>query len=156
MTRLPTLFVAVLAACSKPPAPKPEEPPLAANHQSAIRLLVDHVVGERYELASPSQFRFAAPVRDRVASWHWEEQEEGKTYAFGYRHGWRVDFWWTPDYEGYPEQPEHHRMAFFADGELRGVFLEGGNKGPLELDKWHPVWVDMGWQPRTAQSAPPR
>ncbi len=147
--------VLLLAACGREP-PVPEEPRLAAHHQAMIRELVDRVVGEQYELASPSRFRFAEPVRDRVASWHWEEKEDGKTHAFGYRHGWRVDFWWTPDYEDYPEQPESCRMAFFGEGRLRGIFVEGSRAAPLELDRWDSLWVDPTWPPRAARGAPPK
>jgi hypothetical protein len=42
-------------------------------------------------------------------------------------------------------------MAFFADGELRGLFTVGGNNAPLELDKWCAVWVGPEWP-----AAPPR
>ena len=81
-----------------------------------------------------------------MAQWHWEPQEDGRTHAFGYRHGWCVDVWVTPRYVGYPEQPTAHKMAFFRDGKLRGLFSEGRRAAPLDLDAWAPMWVDPTWQ----------
>ena len=73
----------------------------------------DGHINQMYRIAGPSVFRFAAPVQDRVALWHWEQQDTGRNHSFGYRHGWRVEYWFKPNYEGYPEQPESSRMAFF-------------------------------------------
>src|SRR5262245_35900851 len=100
------------AACSHEPADGPHLPPLRGDHQDVIREMNDQVISEHYELEAPSQFRFAVPEEGRVASWHWEPHVDGRPHALGYRHGWCVEYWFTPDYEGYPEQPESYRMAF--------------------------------------------
>jgi hypothetical protein len=156
-TRTIAWVAAVLAAaCSRSsPAPKVIAP-LPADHQSAIALRTDDVANSKYRLASGSTFRFAPPVQGRVATWHWHPQVDGRSHAFGYHHGWCVDYWFTPDYEGYPEQPEAQRMAFFADGELRGLFAPGSRNAPLELDKWCVVWVDPTWGRVQAPGAAPR
>lgn len=144
------LVLAVLVSCSDAMRTDPGKPP-DADHASAIRTRLDEVLARKHDLAGPSAYRFATPVPDRVATWHWEPQEDGRPHALGYRHGWRVDFWITPRYVGYPEQPESVRMAFFGDGQLRGIFVEGGGNAPLELDKWSPVWVDPDWRVAVAR-----
>jgi hypothetical protein len=88
-----------------------------------------------------------------VAGWHFDPPEQER-HAFRYVHGWCVEFWVKPRYVGYPEQPESHRMAFFAEGKLRAIFSEGTRNAPLELDKWSPSWVDVTWRP--AQPSPGR
>jgi hypothetical protein len=97
-----------------------------------------------YALAS-SCLHFRARA-DRVAKWHFDPQTSG-THEFGYFHGWRVDYWYTPEYVGYPDQPEHRGMAFFGDGQLRGIFSEGPGNAPLALNKWHASWADTTWRP---------
>ena len=150
------VWTVLVAACGRAePAPKAVAP-LPADHEITVAATNDRVIEERYELASPSTFRFAEPVEGRVAVWHWEPHVEGKSHSFGYHHGWCVDYWFTPDYEGYPEQPESYRMAFFGEGHLRGIFVEGSRNAPLELDKWDEIWVDPTWPPRAAPSTPPK
>ena len=135
------------AACGRSRAHGPAP---AADHQATIRAAMDRVLDEHYRLEAPSAYRFAAPAPDRVARWLFDPEVEGRHHEFGYRYGWRVEFWVTPSYAGYPTQPESHRMAFFADGQLRGLFADGGNQAPLELDRWEAAWVDHGWQPSPA------
>jgi hypothetical protein len=108
---------------------------------------MDRVLGERYELDGLPSYRFAAPVQDRVARWHFEFEVPGKAHSFGDVRGWRVDFWVTPRYVGYPPQPESRRMAFFGAGRLRGIFSPGAGTAPLALDRWAASWVDEDWQP---------
>ncbi|HZN40357.1 MAG TPA: hypothetical protein VFD82_16240 [Planctomycetota bacterium] len=134
----------------------PKLPPLRADHQEVIRMQNDGLINQKYRIAGPSAFRFAAPVQDRVALWHWEPQVDGRKHSFGYHHGWRVDYWFKPDYEGYPEQPESSRMAFFADGELRGIFSESNQTTPLDLGKWDRIWTDPLWGQARAPGAAPR
>jgi hypothetical protein len=117
----------------------PKLPPLRPDHQEVIRVMNDGHINQMYRIAGPSVFRFAAPVQDRVALWHWEQQDTGRNHSFGYRHGWRVDYWFKPNYEGFPEQPESSRMAFFADGELRGIFTASERPTPLDLGKWDAI-----------------
>ena len=143
----------LLAACSGRLAGKDCGPPPRPGHQEQVRAMLDGIFNGRYRLEQASDYRFAEPVQDRVASWHWERVPEGHSHALGYRHGWRVDFWVTPHYAGYPEQPESQRMAFFGDGELRGIFGAGCCNAPLELDRWAPDWVDPTWVAKAA-SAP--
>jgi hypothetical protein len=132
---------------ARDPGPAP-----AGDYQQRVSVLQDEIFGKRYRLAEPSSYRFAAPARGRVARWHWEPQGEGRTHSFGYRHGWCVEFWVRPRYSEYPEQPESRRMAFFAAGELRGIFNEGGGSAPLDLDRWSAEWVGPDWEPAIAST----
>ena len=135
--------------------PKDPGPPPLADHQQQVRDLVERLLDAKYRLDGPSTYRFDAPAPGRVARWHFEPQIEGQSHQFGYEHGWCVEFRVTPSYVGYPAQPESHRMAFYAGGQLRGIFTTGLRNAPLELDKWSACWVDESWQPaRLAQ--PPR
>jgi hypothetical protein len=142
------LALLATAACGR--LKKNYGPAPAADHQATIRTEMDRVLDGMYRLEGPSAYRFAEPVRDRVARWLFDPQIAGRAHEFGYRYGWRVDFWVTPRYVGYPPQPESQRMAFFADGGLRGLFSDGGNDAPLELNRWSTTWVDRGWAPSPA------
>ncbi|HEX6812338.1 MAG TPA: hypothetical protein VF384_11990 [Planctomycetota bacterium] len=142
-----------LSACG---ARVPKLPPLRPDHQELIRARNDDHIGQRYKLAGPSGFRFAPPVQDRVPVWHWEPHVEGKKHSFGHHHGWRVDYWFKPNYDGYPEQPESARMAFFAEGDLRGIFCESHQTTPLDVGKWDRIWVDPLWGRPPAPDAAPR
>jgi hypothetical protein len=146
----------VVAACSRGPA-RPVGPPPGEGHRAAIAERHDAAIGARYPLAGPSAFRFDAPEPLRVAAWHWEPQDDGRTHTLAYAHGWGVRFDVTPRYQGYPAQPVAQRMAFFVEGTLRGLFARGGDTAPLELDAWSPLWVDPAWRPPdTPPAAPPR
>jgi len=118
------LFPALLSACTRGGV-EDHGPAPAADHEAAVRAVMDRVLGERYELDGLPSYRFAAPVQDRVARWHFEPEVPGKAHSFGDVRGWRVDFWVTPRYVGYPPQPESRRMAFFGAGRLRGIFSPG-------------------------------
>lgn len=146
-------WLPLLAACSGRLAPKDCGPPPRPDHQEQVRAKLDGILGARYRLEQASDYRFAEPVQGRVAAWHWDRLPEGQPHAFGYRHGWCVEFWVTPHYAGYPPQPELAQMAFYGDGELRGIFGPGCRNAPLELDRWAPDWVDFTWVPKAA-SAP--
>jgi hypothetical protein len=152
------LLVCCALACLVLPAcgdRAPELPPLRPDHQEVIRFMNDGLINQNYRIAGASAFRFAAPVQDRVALWHWEPHVDGRSHSFGYHHGWRVDYWFKPNYEGYPEQPESSRMAFFAEGELRGIFCASHQPTPLELGKWDRIWTDPLWgRPRAPGAAP--
>ncbi len=145
------LLVLLTGACGG--SERDHGPPPPADHEALVRSFVDDLLGAKYELENPSAYRFSKPSRDRVARWLFEPHEDGEPHEFGYRYGWRVDFWVKPDYVGYPEQPESRRMAFFGDGKLRGIFSAGGNAAPLALDAWSPMWVDESWQPEQAAGA---
>jgi hypothetical protein len=142
------LLLALLPACGDGGAPtNPVGPPPGPDHQELVRAKVQEVLESRPDLdGTATGFRFAAPAKDRVAKWHFAPETSG-TRELGYFHGWRVDYWYTPEYVGYPEQPERHEMAFFGDGQLRGIFAEGVGNAPLELDRWHASWVDGTWKP---------
>jgi hypothetical protein len=146
MRPLSCLLFVLASACgsglAKDPGPAP-----GADHQVEVRAAIARVLGEKYRLDGAPACRFAEPVPDKVARWHFDPQVPGQPNAFGYAYGWRVDFWVTPRYVGYPQQPESPRMAFFSDGRLRGIFWPGGDNAPLELDKWSPAWVDREWHP---------
>ena len=145
------LLLAALAACGG--EPRDHGPPPPEDHQATVREVQDRVFAGRYALEAPSSYRFEAPVQDRVARWHFEPEPAvpGQGRSFGNVYGWRVDFHVRPHYASYPEQPESRRMAFFAGGQLRGIFMAGGGSAPLELDKWAAAWVDADWQaPPTA------
>jgi hypothetical protein len=47
-------------------------------------------------------------------------------------------------------------MAFFADGELRGIFSASQQTTPLDLGKWDANWVDPFWGRTPAPAATPR
>ena len=145
------LMILLLGACgAKPKDPGPRPP---ADFEQIVRQRQDAVFDARYRLEQASDFRFGTPVPDRVARWLWEPRsDDGRAHSLGYRHGWRVDYHVRPHYAGYPEQPESARMAFFADGELRGLFAPAPNDAPLELNKWYVEWVGPEWQAAT----PPR
>ena len=146
------LLLFPLTACHR--AAKDYGPPPPAEHQALVRTAMDGVFDARYRLEHPSDYRFAAPVQDRVAYWLFEpEAPPGRSQTFGYLYGWCVEFWVTPHYRGYPAQPESHRMAFFGDGRLRGLFAAGLGNAPLDLDKWSPDWTDRAW---AATKAPGR
>jgi len=147
------LLLVAMSACGDQPA-RDHGPVPAADHQAKVRELVDRVLDERHRLDGPSTYRFAAPVRDRVARWLFDAESQGQPQALGYVYGWSVEFWVTPRYLGYPVQPQSRRMAFFAAGQLRGIFSAGPGSAPFELDKWTALWVDVAWQPGRAQ--PPR
>lgn len=138
------LLVLACACGSDTPAPDPGPQP-AAEHQQQVSTLQDQVLAKMYTLEGPSTYRFAKPAPDRIVRWHFEAERQ--THALGYYHGWAVEYWVTPRYVGYPKQPESHRMAFFADGQLRGLFTEGLGNAPLELDKWSAAWIDKAWRP---------
>jgi hypothetical protein len=140
------LILVLCAACGGGPPPDPGPPP-PAGHEAAVRAVLDRVLDDRYRLDGAPSYRFAAAVPGRVARWHFEPQDDGRTHSFGYCHGWCVAFHVRPRYVGYPEQPETARMAFFAGGELRGIFADGLGNAPLELDRWHADWVDETWRP---------
>lgn len=146
------LIVLLLGACGaeKPRDPGPRPP---ADFEQIVRHRQDAVFDARYRLAAASDYRFGTPVPDRVARWLWEPRsDDGRAHSLGYRHGWRVDYWVRPHYAGYPEQPESARMAFFADGELRGLFAPAANDAPLELNRWSVEWVGPEW----TAAQPPR
>ena len=149
------LLVLFASACGHKLPVKDPGPPPQAEHQEQVQHHVEGLLNEKHRLAGPSTYRFEAPVKGRVARWHFDPQVEGQPQEFGYVHGWCVEFHVTPSYVGYPEQPESHRMAFWAEGELRGIFLVGLRRGPLELDKWASWWVDPDWQP-AGRAQPPR
>jgi hypothetical protein len=150
--RLRCALLPLLAACGG--AARDHGPAPDAEHQATVRAAVERMLGERHELDGTPACRFAAPVPDRVPRWHFEPEVEGKPHSFGNVYGWRVDVWVTPSYVGYPAQPEAQRMAFFAEGRLRGLFAPGGGSAPLELDRWSALWVDPDWQPVGAGGAP--
>jgi hypothetical protein len=147
-----TAVLLSLSACGS--RPKDHGPPPGPEHQSDVRAAMDRRLGSNYRLAEPSAYRFTAPVKDRVAYWLFEPEVPGRNHSFGNVYGWRVDFQVKPHYVGYPEQPESPRMAFFVDGELRGLFIAGGGNAPLGLDKWEALWVDPDWQPARPAAAP--
>ena len=151
--RAATCVLLAAASACRGSVTKDHGPPPGADHQATVRAVLDRVLDEPYRLDGAPDYRFAPPVPDRIARWHFEPQVEGRSHSFGYHHGWRVDFRVTPRYVGCPPQPESTRMAFFADGRLRGIFAAGGGNAPLELDRWSVVWVDEDWQPGSA--APP-
>ena len=139
------VIVLLLGACGtdKPKDPGPRPP---SDFESIVRQRQDAVFDARYRLEQASEFRFGTPVPDRVARWLWEPQtDDARAHSLGYRHGWRVDYWVRPHYVGYPEQPESARMAFFADGQLRGLFAPAANDAPLELNRWSVEWVGPEW-----------
>jgi hypothetical protein len=142
------LLLALLASCGKSSAPyNLPGPAPGPDHQEAVRAKVQELLDGNPKLdGTATAFRFAPPKEDRVARWHFEPQSS-EPHKLGYFHGWRVDYWYTPEYEGYPEQPERHEMAFFGEGQLRGIFGEGAQNAPLELDKWEASWADRTWQP---------
>lgn len=145
--RARVLLLALVASCGDGVKPaNPPGPPPAADHQELVRAKVQEILDGKDPAGTPTGFRFGAPATDRVARWHFGP-ETARTHDLGYYHGWRVDYWYTPEYEGYPEQPERHEMAFFGDGRLVGIFAEGRGDAPLGLDKWHADWVDRSWRP---------
>lgn len=143
-----TLFAGCSGEVIRDHGPAPD-----ADHQATVRAAMDRAFDKMNRIGQPSDYRFAAPVQDRVARWHFDQVPEGQPHQFGYVYGWRVDFWVTPHYAGYPPQPESHRMAFFADGQMRGLFSAGLRNAPLELDQWSPDWLDQGWQPGAGKPA---
>ena len=145
------LLLPLLAACHR--EPKDYGPPPQAGHQELVRAAMDRVFDARYRLEQPSDYRFAAPAQDRVAYWLFEPQQDGRSHQFGYLYGWCVAFHVTPHYRGYPPQPESHRMAFFADGKLRGLFAAASGNAPLDLDKWSADWTDTAWAATRAPGA---
>lgn len=147
---VPMALAALLAGCSDEQPPRDLGPAPDGSYRQRVQERQDEVFAARYELEGPSTFRFADPAPGRVARWHWEPQEDGRSHSLGYRHGWCVEFWVRPDYRGFPEQPESHRMAFFAGGALRAIFAEGCRNAPLELDRWSPEWLGPDWEPPTA------
>jgi hypothetical protein len=144
-------FLCLVSACGG----RDHGPPPDADHQTTVRAAMDRVLDGMYRLESPSEYRFAAPVQDKVARWHFEPQVDGQTHDFGYLYGWRVDFWVTPHYAGYPPQPESHRMAFFGGGGLRGLFSQGTGNAPLDLARWSATWVDPEWPEAGRVARPP-
>ena len=152
MRRGRCLLTVLLSACSGDPA-RDHGPAPGADHQSTVRAAMDRVLGARHELDGSPAYRFAAPKQDRVARWLFEPEVEGRSHEFGYVYGWSVEFWVTPRYVGYTEQPQSHKMAFFVDGRLAGLFAEGTRNAPLELDRWAPDWVDMDGAPAGAGRA---
>lgn len=138
-------ILAALAACSGSSELAPGPAP-ADGYQQAVRVAVARLLEANYELSQPLDCRFAAPAPGWVARWHWEPQTDGYVHSAGKVRGWCIDFWFTPHYVGYPAQPEAHRMAFFADGRLRGIFARGDGRAPIGLDRWDAVWVDHTWQ----------
>jgi hypothetical protein len=149
------LLLFLATACGGKLSVKDSGPAPAEDHQEQVQLRVEGLLNEKHRLAGPSTFRFEAPVKGRVARWHFEPEFEGQPQSLGYVHGWCVEFHVTPNYVGYPEQPESHRMAFYSEGELRGIFLVGLRRAPLELDKWASWWVDPDWHPN-GSAQPPR
>jgi hypothetical protein len=142
------LAFAVLASCglaekSNDPGPAP-----AADHQDLVRSAMGEVLARRPPPhGTATKFRFAAPVNDAIARRHFDREIEGQAYEFGSVNGWKVEFWYTPEYDGYPPQPEHHQMAFFGGGQLRAIFSEGCGDTPFGLDQWSADWVDANWHP---------
>src|SRR5262249_55871053 len=120
----------------------------AADHQEVVRIAMGQVLQRRPPpRGTATAFRFDKPVLDTVPRYHFDVEIEGQPYEFGSVNGWKVEFWDTPEYDGYPPQPEHHMMAFFGGGQLRGVFSEGSGNAPFGLDKWFVDWVDPSWHP---------
>lgn len=144
---LPAAALVLLVACevgeeSNDPGPRP-----GADIESEVRSRIGSILMQGQPHGSATGFRFAQPKKDRVARWLFEPEIEGQPHAFGCFTGWRIDFWYTPVYDGCPEQPERHDMALFGDGKLRGLFGEGSGNAPLQLDQWHVRWVDTSWMP---------
>jgi hypothetical protein len=144
---LAALALSLLAACSveeegNDPGPKPP-----ADHQELVGSKMFEILQQRSPRGTPTALRFDPPALDHVARWHFDVELPGQSYEFGSVNGWKVEFWYTPEYDGYPPQPEHHQMAFFGGGQLRAIFSEGLGNAPFDLDKWHRDWVDASWHP---------
>ena len=137
----------LLAACSIEEKGNDPGPAPAADHQELVRGKLFEILQARSPRGRPTELRFEAPVLDKVARWHFDVEIPGQPYEFGQVHGWKVEYWYTPEYDGYPEQPQHHEMAFFGDGQLRAIFSEGLASAPFDLDQWHKDWADPSWHP---------
>lgn len=135
-----------LPSCGRQPA-KDHGPAPSADHQATVRAVMDRVLDSKYRLDGSPAYRFAAPAHEQVAKWLFEPEREDRSHSIGFAYGWGVGFWVTPRYVGYPEQPEAHRMAFFSNGQLRGIFADGPSGAPLELARWSAIWVDPYWHP---------
>ena len=143
------LVFALLSGCTGGvSAPNDPGPAPGADHQEQVRERVGRLLQENIEhKGTATNFRFAEPVLDNIPRWHFDPEIEGQPYQFGIISGWRVDFYFTPQYVGFPQQPERHEMAFFGNGKLRGIFGEGCGNAPFGLDKWDASWVDESWRP---------
>jgi hypothetical protein len=137
----------LLASCDFGEKGNDPGPAPAADHQEQVGAKMFQILQQRSPRGTPTALRFDAPVLDKVARWHFDVEIPGQAYEFGSVNGWKVEFWYTPEYDGYPPQPEHHQMAFYGGGQLRAIFSEGCGNAPFELDKWHPDWVDPSWHP---------
>lgn len=149
------VLLLLASACGSKPVVKDSGPSPSAEHQEQVQQYVEGLLTRTHRLAGPSTFRFEAPVKGRVARWHFEPPVEEQPQEPGFVHGWCVEFHVTPNFVGCPEQPEAKRMAFYAEGELRGIFLVGPRRAPLEHDKWVSWWVDPDWHP-AGHAEPPR
>jgi hypothetical protein len=149
--RLPAVVApfafALLAACNVEEGGNDPGPAPAASDQEEVGTTMFEILQRRSPRGTPTGLRFEKPVKDKLARWHFDVELPGQPYEFGWVNGWKVEFWYTPEYDGYPPQPEHHQMAFYGDGRLRAIFSEGLGTAPLELDRWHPDWVDSTWHP---------
>jgi hypothetical protein len=142
------LALAVLASSGCGEKGNDPGPAPAADHPDLVRSAMGQVLARRPPPhGTATKFRFATPAQDAVARWHFDREIEGQAYEFGSVNGWKVEFWYTPEYDGYPPQPEHHQMAFFSGGQLRAIFSEGGGNAPFGLDQWSADWVDANWHP---------
>ena len=150
---LPSALVLLAACGADEPANDPGPVP-GPGHQDLVQEKADELLTKLSGANGVcTEFRFAEPVQDEVPKWHFDPQLQGQTSEFGNIAGWRVDYWYTPEFEGFPPQPERHEMAFFGDGELRAIFSEGIGDAPLDLDKWHARWSQIGWRPRPKASS---
>jgi len=158
--RLPALAsgtLCALAACGAGAASNDPGPQPGAGHREIVRERVEAIDREQVSPgARATGFEIGAPVLDDIPRWHFEPETPGQSHEFASLRGWRVDFRYTPEFPGYPEQPERTGMAFFIDGRLRGIFAEGGGNAPLGLDRWSARWVDPTFDAIAASKPPQR
>ena len=117
-----------MAAADFGPAPR-------ADHQSQIRA----TISQRLRNPESARYRFAEPEASWMPRYHFDQNVEGEPFQHGHVFGWRVIFAFNAknDFGGYGGEMGY--IAFFRDGQLRGVFQVSPREDIFGYENWFRV-----------------
>lgn len=132
-----TLPVAPKSSLNKPPSDSELTgadygPIPSKSHQEQIRSTMETLLKD----PESAKYRFSSPKKDWIPRYHFDPVIKGQPRLHGYLFGWKIDFGINAknSYGGYTG--ENPYMAFFENGELRGIFKPGTHKDIFGYPYW--------------------